>query len=196
MGKRFLVICSFLVLVSAVKAESIKSLINIDSVSTGWFIGAKYRSFFNSSKFNSSNSNVVGGEVGVVLNRSFYIGVSGFAKTGSLRFDKNGGTIGVGYGYGGLYIGKSFMHNSIIHPSVSLCTGYGGASEHYLRGANHVAGFFFIEPTLNIEVNISSKVMFVSGVTYRYADTSNFYYLNSGDLNGFSINAGITVRVL
>ncbi|QZT38466.1 hypothetical protein K5X82_06105 [Halosquirtibacter xylanolyticus] len=161
----------------------------------GWFMSPEVRSFYNKSQFKDNKSLLVGGKLGLMINHSFYFGITGYAKIGDMRYEKQETTVGVGMGYGGLFIGKSFLFNEIIHPRIGLSGGYGGSSEYLMkdnvRGANHVAGFMYIEPELALEINISNHVRLVTGATYRIVNMSNFELLSTGDLDGLSINLAI-----
>lgn len=161
----------------------------------GWFVNPEIRSFINPSSFSDDQSVLIGGKFGLLLNHSFYIGLSGYAKTSKLRYVEGNNTTGLGMGYGGLFIGKTFWANHLLHPRLGLTGGYGGASEYKvvndIRGANHSVGYLFLEPELGLEVNISTMTRLTMGVTYRFVDASNFDVIPKNELNGLSFNVGV-----
>ncbi|MCL3781030.1 hypothetical protein EMN47_11605 [Prolixibacteraceae bacterium JC049] len=163
----------------------------------GWFIHPEIRKFYNKANFSDDTNVLVGGKIGLIMNHSFYIGLSGHAKTSKLRYVNDDSTIGVGMGYGGLFIGKAFLGDKIIHPRLAISCGYGGASEYPLknnvRGANRSVGYLYVEPEAGLELNLSENIRFAFGATYRWLDASNFAHLSKDELNGLSLNFGVVI---
>lgn len=188
----------FNLIVQAQNTSSLLQLMGSDELKTGWFIKPQYRSLVNDDKLNEKYSEVVGGEIGLVLNSQIYVGLSGYAKTSRLSFNDEFTTYGVGYGYGGILLGYTPFPNKVIHPYFGVIGGYGGAREYnfenYRKGlTQNVAGFYYLEPEVNIEVNFSKMVRLSLGARYRFVNTSNFIKVEKGMLNGIGFQAGIVV---
>lgn len=203
--KRITIILGLLLMFNHIKAQESKTIMDLfnnekEEIKVGWFVQPEYRNFFNSDDFDNEHSNIVGGKIGLLINQSFYVGLSGYTKTNKLRLKTDESTIGIGYGYGGVYVGKSFFKSSILNPKLALSLGYGGASEYvvhnYYKGANHVAGFVFAEPEVSFDLNISQHLKLNLGLSYRFINMSNFELISTGDLDGLSVNIGFIIGSL
>lgn len=183
------------------KSQTVNSLFSLsdkDSISIGWFIKPHYQSINNNSKLNQDVTHLTGGTVGLVINKKIQIGVTGSAKTSKLNFRKEANNYGISYGYGGLNFVFSPKQYKIIHFAFGTSIGYGGALEYdntkNIRGATlNTLGFFYIEPELSLELNVSNYIRFYLSCTYRYLDTNNFKFIDSNLFNGFGLKMGIVI---
>lgn len=71
-------------------------------------------------------------------------------------------------GYGGAYLQYAFRANSIVHAFADVTAGGGGwCARLYDDGCDQKREFGFIEPTLNLELNVFKWMRISSGVGYR-----------------------------
>lgn len=168
-----------------------------DTLSVGWYAQGTYRYFYNDEALHQGFTNLVGGKVGIVVDHNLYFALTGYAKVRRTSFDTRDLKYGVSYGYGGLYAGYAPFSSKVIHPSVGISAGYGGALEYVFinnnRGATrNTAGFMYFEPELNLEVNLSNWTRLSFGVAYRFIDYSNFNFAND-KLNGFDTHVSLII---
>jgi len=151
-------------------------------------------------KINSIQGDIgtlIGFYGGALFNRSLLLGISGGVNIGHPR---------VNYGYfGGIgqYIVKP---GKVFHMSGQLLLAYGTTKDYedpktgLLDNFWNISGeaFFITEPGINLEVNLSTRVTFVAGVSYRYVtglDSQNenvdITRVTNEDMSGINFNIGL-----
>lgn len=151
-------------------------------------------------KINSIQGTVgtlIGFYGGVLFDRTFLLGISGGANLSHP-------TVNYGY-FGGIgqYIYKS---SSLMHLSGQLLLAYGSTKDYENTKSSLMdnfmnisgAGFFMMEPGVNLEVNLSKRLTLAMGVSYRYITGLNENsrnvsrtHLTNKDLSGINFNIGL-----
>jgi hypothetical protein len=153
-------------------------------------------------KINSIQGDIgtlIGFYGGALIDRSFLLGISGGVNLGHPR---------VNYGYFGGIGQFIFRPDILVHGSGQLLVAYGSTKDYenpksgLLDNFWNISGahFFMMEPGLNIELNLSSRLTLVTGVSYRYVtglDESNedlqITHVTNKDLSGFNFNIGLKI---
>jgi hypothetical protein len=97
-------------------------------------------------------------------------------------------------GYGGVLL--AYINNShrLIHLTVETLIGGGGISYYDDEGNDpfndeyNGDAFFIVEPGVNFELNISRRLRFAAGASYRITSGVEFQDLKDGDITGPAIN--------
>lgn len=100
-------------------------------------------------------------------------------------------------GYGGVY-GQYVLHsNSLVHASIDATIGSGGwcARSYGTDGDCYVRHFAFVEPTMNVELNLTNNVRLATGLGYRAALAERGPGLSSGDLSGITARTSLVIGV-
>ena len=177
---------------SAQEAEQTQTLLKSDiKVSELWTPEIKINSI------QGDIGTLIGFYGGALFNRSLLLGISGGVNIGHPR---------VNYGYfGGIgqYIVKP---GKVFHMSGQLLLAYGTTKDYedpktgLLDNFWNISGeaFFITEPGINLEVNLSTRVTFVAGVSYRYVtglDSQNenvdITRVTNEDMSGINFNIGL-----
>lgn len=140
----------------------------------------------------------VGGRGGWIINHQFVLGGAGYGMT--TEGETRPGSI-VPYfnelfemGYGGVLL--AYINNShrLIHLTVETLIGGGGISYYGDEGNDPFNdefdgdAFFIVEPGVNFELNISRRLRFAAGASYRITSGVEFQDLKDGDITGPAIN--------
>lgn len=72
-------------------------------------------------------------------------------------------------GYAGAYAQYVFLSDSLVHAYADATIGSGGWCEQSTADDCQVRHFGFVEPTLNLELNLTRHVRLATGVGYRLA---------------------------
>lgn len=151
-------------------------------------------------KFNSIQGNIgslIGFYGGAVFNRMFLLGISGGANLTHPT---------VNYGYFGAIGQYIYKPTSLWHFSAQLLLAYGstkdyedpksGVLDNFMNVSG--AGFFLMEPGVNLELNLSKRLTLVAGISYRYVsglDENNenvsISHVTNEDLSGVNFNIGL-----
>lgn len=172
----------------------------------GWYLSPSINSHFFSQDIQSPSTLLAGGQMGIVLHRSFLIGFGGSGTIRSAKFsadypqwDQNGMLLhnkhpmGLGYGFGGLYLAYIHNSNEAIHLVFPVFLGFGSSNEYEIEADGdhgttiNSPGFTLIEPGLGIELNLQTSFRLFLGMSYRWVDHSRFEQLPNGALNGISL---------
>jgi len=134
---------------------------------------------------------------GVVINRTVLLGFTGGVNLGHPT---------VNYGYFGGIAQYILYPGKMLHISGQMIIAYGTTKDYenpksgLLDNFWNISGerFAMTEPGINIEVNLSERVTFVSGVSYRYVsglDPDNEYiditHVTNQDMGGLNFNIGL-----
>jgi hypothetical protein len=151
-------------------------------------------------KINSIQGDIgtlIGFYGGALINRTFLIGISGGVNLGHPR---------VNYGYFGGIMQYIFKPAEAVHWSGQMLLAYGTTKDYeepkegLLDNFWNISGapFFIMEPGLNLEVNLSSRVALVAGMSYRYVSRLNennenvmITRVTNEDLSGLNFNIGL-----
>lgn len=136
----------------------------------------------------------VGGGGGVVIN-NFFVGGFGIG-TGADNVLINEERYDVDLGYGGLWLGYSFLDDRVAHPYVSLQAAIGGVevyetSRDFDPLSENTVGV--LVPEVGVEINLTQWMRLVGTVGYRWVSPfDSAIDLESNDLS--NVNFGITFR--
>ena len=149
---------------------------------------------------------MVGGYGGWLINHVFMIGGGGFGLVTSHAPESAGSFYGIPldgrmeFGYGGGILEYIFSPMSMVHSSVTVLVGAGSVSygmhgydswdmwNGYTQQRDQV---FVLEPSLNVELNVTSFFRVNAGASYRYVSGVSMYGLKNADLSGASINVAL-----
>jgi hypothetical protein len=118
---------------------------------------------FKSTKICDEHGVLIGGNIGVTLNRNFYIGVAGYARAVrengafDLEVDFDDGRPS----YGGLILGYSFFPLRKVHFRVETLLGGGDA---------WFGSFYIFEPGVDAVFNITQILRFRFGISMPFTD--------------------------
>jgi hypothetical protein len=151
-------------------------------------------------KFNSIQGDIgtlIGFYGGAVFNRTFLLGITGGVNLSQPR---------VNYGYFGA-IGQFILDPlKLVHFSGQLELAYGSTKDYENPKSGLLdnfwnisgAGFFMMEPGVNIELNLSMKLTLVAGISYRYVSGLNennenvsITHVTNKDLSGVNFNIAL-----
>jgi hypothetical protein len=151
-------------------------------------------------KLNSIQGDIgtlIGFYGGALINRTVLLGIAGGVNLGHPR---------VNYGYFGGIGQFIFKAENLVHCSGQLVLAYGSTKDYenpksgLLDNFWNISGahYFMMEPGVNLEVNLSKKLTFVAGVSYRYVSGLNendenvsITHVTNKDLSGLNFNVGL-----
>lgn len=140
----------------------------------------------------------VGGRGGWIINHQFVLGGAGYGL--ATHGETNPGSIfpylneKFEMGYGGVLLAYINNSHKLIHLNVETLIGGGGITyfddRDYYRfdGEFDDDAFFIIEPGVNFELNISSRLRFAAGASYRITSGVEYLDLEDSDITGPAIN--------
>ncbi len=112
----------------------------------------------------------MGGGGGAVLNRKFFFGGFGAGMIQSIPINDSKYNE-LDFSYGGLWLGYIFMGEKAIHPTFHVQMGWGGLNLNDKFGDNfedyRSDPVYVINPTLELEMNITRFFRLGVGVNYR-----------------------------
>jgi peptidoglycan/LPS O-acetylase OafA/YrhL len=141
----------------------------------------------------------IGGYTGVMINRTFLLGI-----TGSVNLTHPT----VNYGYFGGIVQAVAYPSRMVHMSAQLVVAWGSTKDYENPKSSlfdnfwNISGerFMMTEPGVNLEVNLSQGIALVAGAGYRFVsgiDSGNEYvditHLTSQDMSGVSISLGLKI---
>ncbi len=151
-------------------------------------------------KINSIQGDIgtlIGFYGGALFNRTFLLGISGGVNLSHPR---------VNYGYFGVIGQYIYRPEKLVHFSVQWLLAHGSTKDYENPKSGLFdnfwnisgAGFYLIEPGLNLEINLSRSMAFVAGVSYRYVTGLNENSENisrtrvtNNELGGVNFNIGL-----
>lgn len=163
------------------------------------------------TNFNGKFAVMVGGYGGWLINHSFMIGGGGYGLVTSHYPDHPPQVSGpanlslegsrMEFGYGGGMLEYIFKPTSVVHSSVSLLIGAGEVSLRYHDAGTfwdmmdgyegQKDGVFVLEPSVNVELNVTTFFRVNAGGSYRLVSGASMYGLTNKDLSGPSINLAL-----
>lgn len=151
-------------------------------------------------KFNSIQGDIgtlIGIYGGPMINNRLLIGACGGVNLGHPR---------VNYGYLGGIIQYVYRPEDMVHMSIQLVVASGTTKDYenpksgLLDNFWNISGesFFMVEPGINLEVNITTRMKLVMGVSYRYVSGINsareeirYTHVTNKDMSGLNFNIGL-----
>jgi hypothetical protein len=173
-----------------------------------YFWGPETRIHFFSGELSPSAAWLLGGKTGITLGRHWLLGAGGWGKINRTFYygaytdledgiDNPHQKMAVGYGYGGLLLGYVFTPTRAMHASFTTLLG-GGTSNQFIIEPDGDHGttfnsptFGIVEPTLNLELNLTRKLRLEVGIGYRWINANRFRILTEHQLNGFTLQAAL-----
>ncbi len=200
-------------LIGQFKAQEISKEITEDRTvfqgikSFGGFIGLTAKT----GDINGQSALLVGGELSAVFSSQLNIGFAGYGLTTNVEsdsYDEDGKKYNIHMGYGGLLIEPVIASKRMIHFTVPMVFGVGGAGTH--RSFQHPHEFedvqdedrieyrqfetdviLVAEPGLNMEINLLKNVRLDIGASYRYVYDSQIEQISDQELSGFTGNVSL-----
>jgi hypothetical protein len=134
---------------------------------------------------------------GALFNRTILLGISGGVNLGHPR---------VNYGYFGVIGQYIYKPEELIHFSGQLLLAHGSTKDYENPKSGLFdnfwnisgAGFYLVEPGVNIELNLGGKITLVAGVSYRYVsglreddENVSITHVTNRELSGINFNIGL-----
>lgn len=150
-----------------------------------------------------------GGELSLVFGHRLNIGFFGYGKTNQVQsnfIDDQGFRNYYELGFGGMKIERVFFTNSMIHFTVPVSFGVGAMTLNrysvldyeYYSNTNHWENslydfdtFVFIEPGVNVELNLLKHVRLSGGLGYLFTDEVRLAGTNAYPLNNLTGNISL-----
>lgn len=141
---------------------------------------------------------LVGGRGGWIINHTLSLGGGGYGLANQIA-----GPEGLPYvepilslGYGGFEMEYICRSGRLLHSTVSLLIGAGGVG--YVEGdkgccldredKENLDSFFIVEPSFQVELNVSSFLRMDLGIGYRFVSGVETEDLSNSDIGGPSLN--------
>ncbi len=187
--------------------DGVKTLFGENAISTTYYGMAD----FGISDFEGNKLLITSLEGGTMLNGILGLGLGVKANVNNPRY----GDLGEEYEegifktvYGGLVVTPVFYHNNIVHFSTPILIGGGMAGYLTTRKYTTITsdgdtkmrrrvidsqGFFVIEPSIVAELNISKRLRFFMGASYRIVPGMDMIYTTGGEFNGVLLKTGFII---
>lgn len=150
----------------------------------------------------SERTLLVGGYGGVIINRSYFLGIAayGLATQPSLDGIVPGPStekrLTLYGGYGGVVVGGTILGREVVHISLPITFGAGNLDvsddDFFDQGLDDTqftvenSTFFVIEPAAQLEFNITSYLRVATGVSYRWVTGLELVNVTNDDLTGLT----------
>lgn len=118
---------------------------------------------FKVSSIDGKLSFFSGGRGGWIINHTFVIGGGGYGLVNDISINGND----LSMNYGGLELEYIYKSDTLIHFTVHTGFGFGNVSYDKIDTDDR---YFFIEPSLNAELNIATWFRINAGVGYLYVN--------------------------
>jgi hypothetical protein len=187
-----LILVSLSVSVSAQESESKQTMFQSDvRVSELWVPEVKLNSI------QGDIGSLIGFYGGALFNDEFLLGITGGVNLTHPR---------VNYGYFGVIGQYIYEPSSLVHFSGQLVLASGTTKDYESAKSSlfdnfwNISGaqYYQIEPGVNLEVNLSRRMTFVAGVSYRYVtgldeadENVQITHVTNKDLGGINFNVGL-----
>ncbi|OFX88563.1 MAG: hypothetical protein A2W99_09180 [Bacteroidetes bacterium GWF2_33_16] len=177
---------------------------------SGMFINPELKGTIINSGDKDGYGFLVGGRLGLIFNDKFSIGLGGYGLATEhitpygLDTEANYDPASkIGFGYGGFVFEYILFGNKLVHFTIPVLVGGGGASLYKDIIINEEeftwddfktyesSAFFVLEPGINLEVNITKFMRFDLGASYRLVQFTEMDYLSNDDLSNLAINASL-----
>jgi hypothetical protein len=183
---RIVIACAIAVVLSVPATAQEETLVTGD-IDHGGFGGPVAKI----SRVNGENAIFVGGRGGWIINHTFILGGGGYALVPNVRATTPGSTgeTQIELAYGGLeleYVGSS---GKLLHSSFLLLVG-GGAVSYKQADSTFTStdrsshGFFIVEPSAHLHVNVTKFFRIAAGLSYRYVAGFSGPQSSNAELSG------------
>ncbi len=140
---------------------------------------------------------MVGGQGAWVINGTAAVGGAGYSQTSDHEVAGAGGPNELSFSYGGLLLEYIRDADELIHWYGALIVAHGSFSltdPTLPTDSDDIEedGFLVLEPTLNVELNVTGHFWVAAGAGYRLATGVTSDFLSSSDLSGATFN--LTLR--
>lgn len=181
------------------QSEDIQTLAN-STRHFGFYGGIGARS----TTFNGENLMMAGVRLGIIANRSLGIGFEGYGIIPTNNYPNitpNRDGIALG-GYGGLTLEPIFFSNKAIHITFPVAAGAGwlGYHENWRNDLDFSDGyilsedvFWYVEPGVNAELNISRALRLYIGVSKRFVEGLELINTPADSFNALNYSFGIKI---
>lgn len=146
--------------------------------------------FMSFTSLNGDFAHMMGGGGGVLVSKRMFLGGFGMGNTTQHTFDyTNPNTsvqtleMGLEFDYGGLYFGYIFAPNKPIHPAIFLQSGWGNVSLNDNNIQIISDNVFVLNPTIQLEINMTRFFRMGIGVNYQYVNGVNLNGLSNEDFS-------------
>lgn len=202
-----LMICVLCALPQFLQAQSPRTLFGEGSgegLSLGFYVSPAYQLTTATGQLVHNFQ----GSAGLLLNRRFSIGGAFYASANEFtptgEADPN---LYLDLRYGGLRAEYIWNPDGLVHLSFPVTVGMGEAQMDLRQGEREFneANFFFVEPGVQAEVNLTSYLRLVAGGTYRFASGMSYTYNNpaqaantisGADISGWGVHIGLRIGKL
>jgi hypothetical protein len=158
---------------------------------TGWYL-APTAGF---TSFNSKLAYLPGLRGAVMLNQRFGVGLAGNLIGTNDTFIGDNEVREVG-AYGGFYFQYVLRSTDLIHAYADATVGGGSWCERVTNDDEcNERDFAFIEPTVNVELNLARNVRLAAGVGYRGAIAERVDGFSRGSMSGVVARTSLVVGV-
>ena len=145
------------------------------------------------TEVGSDSVGLVGGQAGIAMNRSLYVGFGYYELASSVDFEGAGAKLGSSdLWYMGFDVGYSIKPARVLHAGLDLFVGWGESSPRLAAGGTETSDLFVVEPGVNLLVNVTPDVEFGLGVGYRVVNGSDTDGVSDSDLGGLA--GGVFLR--
>jgi hypothetical protein len=138
------------------------------------------------SEVNDDFALLMGGRIGLVLNRIFVIGGAGYGLVNEIEAGPADRVLD--FGYGGLFLEYINRPHKLMHLSVHSLIGLGGLRyrpyDYEWDDRWHADALFVLEPGMDVELNITKHIRIGLGGSYRLVSGVDLEGLEGNDLSG------------
>ena len=134
----------------------------------------------------SDSAGLVGGLLGISLNRALYVGFGCYWLASSVEVgDPKVGKLGSSdLSYKGLDVNYTFMATRVVHGAADVFIGWGDATVNNTGGGSESSDLFLVEPGVSLLVNVTPQIELGLGVGYEFVNGSDIKELSDSDLGG------------
>jgi hypothetical protein len=144
------------------------------------------------TSLNGEGAVMFGGRGGWIINHSFVIGGGGYGVVNNInakRLPTDTVQRFLEMGYGGLELEYIASSDDLIHLSIGLLIGGGGAgykdeNDDMFNSHRKMDSFFVLEPSVHANLNVTHFFRIAAGVSYRYVNGLKSSISTNADLSG------------
>ncbi len=150
---------------------------------------------FNVTDLYKERSLLLGAYGGAIINRHVMFGLAGYGIATENQFQgASNAMLNIEGGYGGLYLGGIIFPNEVVHLTIPVLFGAGTfhiVDKQYFPGAfdkEYVlesTAFFVVQPSAQLEVNITQFLRLGVGATYRLIRGSDLRNISDDELTNW-----------
>ena len=129
-----------------------------------------FRPEFQFSKLGDEFAGLAGAQIGVSLQRTFYIGAAGYGLVNRVEPDGPATKLGAfDFWYAGGFVDYTFFANELVHGSLNAVLGGGQVKPAELDSSN----VFVASPGVTLQVKLAPLVEMGVGAGYRFVSGSD-----------------------